>query len=187
METAFFLVDPDAFLSIFASFVLFVIACCAAISAMMIYHDTGKGYLQLALLSIISGVLATIICLYKNNADINYWMLSLLVVVAGVVIFILLMKVIFALFKKSYSKADIMADLTIVGLLINREFTILVTKLGYIKTSCIEIIVFGIVYGIIRASLKNTKKEKISVILGFLVIVILVILRYSYMKIIYNF
>ncbi|MCQ2527814.1 MAG: prepilin peptidase [Saccharofermentans sp.] len=187
LETAFFLVDPDAFLSIFASFVLFVLACCAAISAMMIYHDTGKGYLQLALISIISGILATAICLYKNNADVNYWLLSLLVVIAGVVVFVILMKVIFVFFKKTYSKADTMADLTIAGLLFNREFTILVTKLGYLKTSCIEIILFGIVYGVIRASLKNTKKEKISVILGFLVIVILVILRYSYMKIIYNF
>lgn len=186
IETAFFLVDPNEFFAICISFICFATACCAAISAMMIYHDTGKGYLQLSLISIISGIVATVACLIKNNANVKDYLLSFGGLALSIVIFLALMKVIFMFFKKNYTKADISADLTIAGLLFNREFTVLFTKLGYTKTTIIEFVAFGIVFGIIRAALKNTKKDKLSVIFGFLVIVILVVLRYSYMKIIYN-
>ncbi|MCQ2532170.1 MAG: prepilin peptidase [Saccharofermentans sp.] len=188
IETAFVIVEPSVFyLTLLFNFVLFLVACCVSISAMMIYHDTKKGFIQLSLISVVSGLISTIITNYRNNASVTNHILSITISIALLSLGCFVIKLIFSLFHKTYNKSDLFADATLLGLFFNCDYTIIFTKLGTVITSIIEISCFAVIYGLIRATLKGKKKDDNSIIYGFILIVILVIIRYSIMKFVYNY
>lgn len=183
IQTAFVFVTQDMyFVSLAIYFVLFVVASCAAISAMMIYHDTGKGYLGLSLISLVSGLL-TVVIRNINGEKISSSLLTIFMAALTIIV----IKILFVVFHKKYSKYDLFADITIASLLLNSTYTKIYSNISSLLTLIIEFTVFAIVYGLIRAINKDSNKDKISVILGYLIIVILVILRYSIMKLVFNF
>ena len=182
LQTAFVFVAQDMyFISLAFYFVLFLAASCAAISAMMIYHDTSKGYLGLALISMVSGLIATIFRIV-NGESISLNIITIIMFLLTIVI----IKICFVIFHKTYSKYDLFADITIAGLLLNSSYTKIYSNFNSILTSIIEFSLFAIIYGLVRSINKNSKNDKLSVIIGYLLIVILVILRYSIMKLIFN-
>ena len=172
-ECSLFLTAPDnpLLILLFVDFVLFLIACAACISAMMIWYDTNKSFLHIALFSVISSLLSTVVWdVLRGHAILS--VIKRVAVntgyIAGVVAvcFILL-----TVFRKKYEMKDLKLDLPFTPLLLFTFFT-------GITMTYITVAVFAVIYGISRVITKNTKGEKYMGIATFVLIVLITIIRY---------
>lgn len=188
MGTAFVIVAPNSFyISWFVQFIVFLVASCVCISAMMIYHDTKKGFKGLAITSVICSLIAETFKQLNLTTTIPTLLITLLTVVLIPVIGSLLIKLIFVLFHKNYSKADFCMDVGLLAMLCHSDYTVILPPFFKIPVMPIEAFIYVVIYGIIRGFLKDNKNDKLAGIIGFLLIVILVIIRYSIMTFVYKF
>lgn len=142
--------------------VLFMIVMCTVISAMMIYHDTFKGFVQLASISVILSALAYVameIIPYQDNIAV-----TVLRFIGTVAAFPLLTGILTLIFGQKYSKDDLYMDLTFAGAS-TFEFILCPFARSF------WMFLFPAVYCIVRGALKGKKLDKYAGIIYFVVMI----------------
>lgn len=138
--------------------VLFMIVMCTVISAMMIYHDTFKGFVQLACISVALSAAAYVVMDIIPHR--NETVIALIRFIGVVVAFPLLTKILTLIFGQKYAKDDLYMDLTFAG-----ASTFEFILCPYARS--FWIFLFPAVYCIARGALKGKKLDKYAGIIYF--------------------
>lgn len=142
--------------------VLFMITMCTVVSAMMIYFDTFKGFVQLASISLaLSAVAYILMYIFPTQGNFGIAALRFIGVVAA---FPLLTLILTKVFGKEYTKNDLYMDLTFAGA---STFEYILCPFG----RSFWVFVFPAAYCIIRGSLKGRKLDKYAGIIYFSVMI----------------
>ena len=173
LECSWFLTDYSntVLRMFFLDYVLFVIACAAAIAAMMIHYDTQTSFFRVTGFTLVPAVLSKFIwCFMRAGAVTGLLkeLLFLFIYIGGTVLVCFLLSLVFG---KKYTRNDLYLDLSFVPLLTFSLFT------GLTRT-WITIACYAVVYGLFRAVFKGKKADRYSGIASFLFVVILIIIRY---------
>lgn len=158
-------------------FIMYVLALACAISAMMIYYDTGKNYLGTAVWAFVFRVIAILLpFIFGVLSDRKGFVaaltslgMNLLQFAAAVAICALLSFII----CRKYSLSDLYLDLTICSLPQN-------TMYFYFVNQWVEYLSFAVIYGLMRAVLKKTPKDKYSGIISVCFLLLVSLAHYIY-------
>lgn len=162
---------------------LFVISAAATISAMMIYHDTGKSFLRIAMFSIVPGILATGIFVYfYGSKTIGQVLTYILITIAAIVVFVGIEKLLSLVFRNTYTKTDLFLDLSFAGMMLFSRYL----WVGRYNMGLITYGVYAVVYSVLRQSLKGKASEKYVGIIAASLVVICLCLEYIYRVIYYK-
>ncbi|SMC42819.1 Peptidase A24 N-terminal domain-containing protein [Oscillospiraceae bacterium] len=151
--------------------VLFMIVMCTVIPAMMIWHDTTKGFVQLAGISLALSAIACVIAqVISASSDYVMAIVRFLIVIAA---FPLLTWIGSKLFKTAYTKNDLFMDLTFAGA---TTFEHLLCP----KSFSFWVFLFPVVYCIVRSALKGKKNDKFAGIIYFVIMIAAITISYIY-------
>lgn len=174
-ECSWFLTDytNPTLLLFFLDYLLFVVACAAAIATMMIHYDTGKSFFRITGFILIPAVVSKVIWAFmgireKTFMDLLHDLLFLLIYIGGTVLVCFILTL---LMRKKYTRNDLYLDMSFVPLMTFSLFT-------GITYSWITISIYAVIYGLARAILKGREADRYTGIGSFLLVVILVIIRY---------
>ena len=151
--------------------VLFMIVMCTVIPAMMIWHDTFKGFIQLAGISLALSAAACVIA-QALSASSDY-VIAIIRFIAAVVAFPLLTWIASKILKTTYTKNDLFMDLTFAGastfehLLCPRSFSF-------------WLFLFPVVYCIVRSAVKGKKNDKFAGIVYFVIMFAAITVSYIF-------
>ncbi|MBR2524575.1 MAG: prepilin peptidase [Clostridiales bacterium] len=137
---------------------VYCIAMSCAVSAMMIYYDTGKGFAGPAVCSLIlkaAAVALPFIFPVETSSVLTQILLSVLSAGCPIAVALILCLVL----KKKYTADDLFMDLTITTIPSYGLFY-------FFGSNIIQISIFSLLYGVMRALLKGTSKDKYSGIIA---------------------
>ena len=158
-------------------FVLYALSVAAAISAMMIYFDTGKGYPGVAVWTLVLKIPAVLLPYMFNIIGDRGGVLNALKSV-GIYLLqtgcaILLIFLLFLIGRKKYGIGDLFLDISILSLpLFNLYY--------YFRNQWIEFMAFALCYGILRTVTKGTSKDKYSGIIAVCTLLFISLIHYIY-------
>lgn len=173
-DTAFVLLldGTGVFVYMFIYYVLFIIACTAVISSMMIWYDTSKSFLRLSLIPVVTGFIAVFVLSLMSSGGLSFFEISKrLMVWAGSVIVITLVATIAGMaVRKSFSMEEIGLDILFAGIFSFSYY------LWFAKWY-IAVPVIAVSYGLVRA-LSSGKAKRYSGIFGAALVIIFMLIVY---------
>jgi len=162
-------------------FIMYVLAIACAISSMMIYFDTGRNYLGTAAWALVFRITAIILPFVFDVLQTRKGFVAaitdlgsyLLQFAAGLAICAVLSFII----TRKYSLSDLYLDIAILSL---PQFTLFY----YFVNQWIEYLGFAAAYGLFRALIKKTSKDKYAGIVSVCVLLLISIAHFIYRTII---
>ena len=158
-------------------FILYVLALSCAIAAMMIYFDTGKNYRGTAIWSLVFRLCAVVLPYIFGVLKDRKGLAAALGSVGNYVLQLAIALGICALtsfiINRKYSLSDLYLDITICTIPQNSLYF-------YFVNQWIEFLSFALVYGIMRALLKNTDKDKYAGIISVCFLLLVSLIHFVY-------
>lgn len=175
-ESGLWVLDyTSKFMLYFVYYCLFVVSCAALISAMMIYHDTTKAFLGIALFTVVPGLIATGVHALMTPGWTVIFILKFVLIAAGLIVgFLVICKLLSILFKQSYTRTDLSLDLAFAGIMIYARY---LWHDNYFR-GIISYAAFAVFYSIFRRIMKKSSNDKYAAIISAGVVVIFLIIRY---------
>lgn len=159
----------------FAMFVMFIATLCILVSAMMIWYDTGKAFIPLALIPVVFALGSCILDYARSGCGWSVTLIAFLIRMTLIASFLLICFVISTLARKKYALRDLLLDMSFAGAYAFSAYTLFTADYLQIPVSALS-------YAIFRTALRNTRAEKYSGIIGCCSIVTLIVLRYFIVK-----
>lgn len=152
----------------------FLIAGCALISAMMIWHDTNKCFWRLPITSVSLSVVGYIVLFACVGADPLFIAKAMLFRIIRIALVPLVGFIVYLIFRQKYTKNELTLDLTFGGIL---AFDMYV---GFANSWVISI-AFALCFALLKVLSKGKKLDKYVGIIGATVVVIFLIISYIVM------